>query len=372
MPSPTRPTWLALLAIVQLAWTKSCPPVSSSFNINVQNLYPESAAWDPVTCRLYLSSIYNATLVAFNPYTHTSEIIPLPGISTFHPTNSIAYHANGIDYDAVSGEIYIAAAAATAFESTMSGDYSHANFTGPNRVLRYDPVREVFNGDIDLAPAQKEFQARNGDKRTSGFQDMAEDLQGNSYVIGTFGNSILKICRGSERAELWYAPEHYNATYGFGGIFSVGDTLVVSDTLSGGLVTFNARKEVPEPHYVPLQGLPQDYRPLMADGLFAPGKYGGKIALWSDDYNGTSVYGSHDGWKSAHFLGLVENEELTAEGGFTVASFDIGERLFVVTEFFQVNLPPQPKASWSTVDITAAVDGIIERAGFGEGKALSS
>lgn len=306
------------------------------------------------------SSTYNVTLVIYNPYDATSEVIQIPGLSNHGTFNFTDYHLNGVDYDYSTGLIYIAAGAATAFTSTDTGDYSHQNLTGPNHILRFDPRTKKFLADIDLAPASNAYLQKVGN-RTSGFQDMTETPDGDVYAIGSFGSAIVKILRGSTEPVLWYSPPHYNNTYGFGGIFADEDRLVLSDRLSGGLVTFDTcRSDELQATFVPLQGLPDDYKPMMADGLFAPTKYRGKIALWSDDYNGTSVYGSKDHWISAHYLGRVSNAaEAVEAGGLAVATFDIRERIFSLNEYFQFELPVKRKKQFSMHDITADVDEIV-------------
>lgn len=299
----------------------------------------------------------------YDPYQNTTEIVDLPGITSLSTPDYTEYHLDGIDYDSSTGDIYIAAGAATAFTSTASGNYLNANFTGPNRILRYDPRQKQVTAEFDLSEAQRDYQEITGNL-TNGFQDMAEDCEGNSYVIGTFGNSIVKIEAGTGDVNLWYTPPTYDKTYGFGGVFYQDEKLVVSDTVSGGLVTFDTTAEMAEPTYVALSGLPSDYRPLMADGLYAPRKYGGRIALWSDDFNGTSVYGSNDGWTTATYLGLVLNDDPAAKGSFATATFEIGARIFASVEFFQFQLPVQPKKSFPILDITDEIEKIVSESGF--------
>ena len=109
--------------------------------------------------------------------------------------------------------------------------------------------------------------------------------------------------------------------------------------------------------------MPANY-PLFADGLVAPSKYGGKIALWSDDFNGTSVYGSSDKWESAKYLGLVLNDDPAASGSFATDTFPIGASLFMVVEFFQFELPVKKRTSFPFFDITNKVDEVIGKSGF--------
>lgn len=281
------------------------------------------------------SASYNLTFVSFDPTTNTSEIFDIPGLSNHGTVNYTVYHLNGVDYDPYTGKIWIAAGSADAFTSSMTGDLSHQNLSGPNRILQFDPVAKKFVGDYSLDDVQQMYRDKLGGRNTSGFQDVAETAAGDTYAIGTYGNSIVKIPKNANsKPVLWYSPNKYNSSYGFGGIFALRNKLIISDSLSGGLVTFDTETLPPTPKYIPLQGLPSNYRPLMADGLFAPTKYHGKIALWSDDFNGTSVFGSDDDWASARYLGLVKNDATAAkEGGLAVATFEIGERIYSMNEF---------------------------------------
>lgn len=312
----------------------------------------------------------------YDPFAKTSRILDIPGISHPGSDSTTEYHLDGIDYDAKSGHIFIAASSASAFTSVIvegangqiATNYSHANYTGPNHILIFDPTAVKFVADISLDTVQNQFYNVTGNL-TNGFQDMAEvESTGDSYVVGTFGNSIAKIPYESQEAQLWYAPSasNYSKEYGFGGVFASGDKLVVSDTLSGGLVTFNTREKVPTATYVSLLNLPPNYQPANADGIYAPKKYGGKVALWSDDYNGTSVYGSSDNWSTAHYLGLISNDDpAILEGTMTTASFEIGDRVYVLTQVFQYSLPVQPKKNFPFYDITEQLDSIIDNSIIG-------
>ena len=313
--------------------------------------------------------MYNGTLAIYDPYSKTVDIASLPGISHPGTASYTEYHVDGVDYDAKSGYIYVAASSASAFTSilkqeggTLATDYSNANYSGPNHIVVFDPHTRGVVADVDTSAAQREYHRITG-HLTNGFQDMAEaHSSGDSYAVGTFGNSIVKISSGSYDARLWYAPSHYNKTYGFGGIVALGDKLVISDAISGGLVTFDTRDDHPHPQptYVPLQGLPSYYRPGNADGLYLPRKYRGKVLLWSDDYNGTSVYGSDDAWETAHFLGVILNNDPPIEGALTTDSFDIGDSIFVLTQMLAFTLPVPRKLNFIFFDITAEVDEVVE------------
>ena len=318
------------------------------------------------------SSMFNGTLVVYDPYNKTTKVVDLPGISHAGDANYTEFHLDGIDYDSKSGNIFISAASAVAFDSvivqgpggTISTDYSLANYTGDNRIVIFDPKNEAIVADVSLLPAQEQYRKAMGGNLTNAFQDMAEVAStGDSYAVGTFGNSIVRIPYGSKESELWYAPpaSNYSKEYGFGGLFASGNKLVVSDTLSGGMVTFDTLQKNPVAKHVPLRDLPDDYKPANADGLFLPSKYGGKVALWSDDYNGTSVYGSEDYWDTARFLGLISNDDPgQIQGGSTTASFEIGKSVYVLTQIFQFSVPVKPKKNFLFYDITTQLDAIVK------------
>ena len=297
-------------------------------------------------------------MVEYDPYTQHSKIIKVPGLSNSGKFTRTAYHGNGIDYDPSTGHIFYALASAGAFENN-NGDFSHNNLTGDNQVWIYDAVKGEFLWHVNLGPAQEAFLQKTK-HQTSGFQDIAEDYFGNAYAMATFGNAIVKIDHKTRKPSLWWSASDHSDKYGFGGLFSLGNKLVVSDAISGGLVTLDLATEPPCSTYVPLENLPKSYRLPTADGLFAPSKYAGKIALWSDDYNGTAVLGSHDHWRSAHFLGEVRNH-LIQTGGFTVATFEIGERIFSLSEYFQATLPQVPRDKFPVVDISTEVDNLVRR-----------
>lgn len=245
-------------------------------------------------------------------------------------------------------------------DNTIAVDYSNANYTGPNHLLVYDPKTKRLIADLNLDVAQGEYEATTGNL-TNGFQDVAAvNTTGDSYIIGTFGNSIVKLTQDTSVPHVWYAPTNYTYQYGFGGIASLGEKLIVSDALSGGFVTFDTRETEPRPTYVKLQGLPANYKPLNADGVYLPKRYNGKVVLWSDDYNGTSVYGSDDNWATAHFIGLIVNDDPgRIQGSMTTACFEINDRVYVLNQIFQFALPVKPRKNFPFFDITSQLDALV-------------
>ncbi|KAL6881397.1 hypothetical protein J3F83DRAFT_711170 [Trichoderma novae-zelandiae] len=354
----TPATHLSIWAWLLSAVIGACPPLHGSFNASILDLYPESADWDPVHCRIYFGLYYNASVAVYDPYSRESEVVIIPGI-----TGNDDYTITGIDYDGM-GSMYFAATSYTAFVATTSGNPALANFTGPNSVIRYDTKSRRIRWIADLVPIQKDIFKRTR-KLVTGFQDMAEDDQGNSYVMGTFGSVILKINRnGTPR--IWYEPKNINDTLVSGGIVRSGNKLVINDRVAPGLLTFDISEPEGRPVYVHPEGFPANFSGG-GDGLLLPSKYSGKIILWSDDFYGTRVVGSRNGWKTAEYLGLAPMDgTLGSQGGFTTGSFEVGQTIYSLTEFFQLARPVKPKKDFLMVDMTEQVDDLV-RAWEGKG-----
>jgi hypothetical protein len=78
------------------------------------------------------------------------------------------------------------------------------------------------------------------------------------------------------------------------------------------------------------------------------------------------VYGDIDGCAAAHFLGLVLNDEqFQAEGGFITATFEIGNRIFMLNEFFQ-DLLQKYRTSLPMYDVTEQVEAFVASNPFGK------
>ncbi|GFP58863.1 trichothecene biosynthesis protein 14 [Trichoderma asperellum] len=311
-----------------------CPPFQGSFNASILDLYPESADWDPVHCKIYFGLYYNASVAVYDPYRDEFELIDFPWI-----TGNDDYTITGIDYDGM-GSMYFAATSYTAFVATTSGNPALANFTGPNSIIRYDTNTRKILWITDLVPIQKEVFRQTG-KLITGFQDMAEDNQGNTYVIGTFGSIIVKINRN-------------------GGIVRSGDKIVINDRVAPGLLTFDINEPRGYPVYVHPEGFPTNYTGG-GDGLLLPSRYGGKVILWSDDFYGTRVVGSRNNWKTAEYVGLVlMDDNLSRQGGYTTGSFEVGQAIYSLTEFFQPTRSVKPKQEFLMVDMTEQIDELVK------------
>ncbi|UKZ96831.1 uncharacterized protein TrAFT101_011608 [Trichoderma asperellum] len=297
-------------------------------------------------------STYNASVAVYDPYRDEYELIDFPGI-----TGNDDYTITGIDYDGM-GSIYFAATSYTAFVATTSGNPALANFTGPNSIIRYDTNTREILWITDLVPIQEEVFRQTGNLIT-GFQDMAEDNQGNTYVIGTFGSIIVKINRNGT-PQIWYEPKYINDTLVSGGIVRSGDRIVINDRVAPGLLTFDINEPRGYPVYVHLEGFPTNYTGG-GDELLLPSRYGGKVILWSDDFYGTRVVGSTNNWKTAEYLRLVPmDDNLSRQGGYTTGSFEAGQAIYSLTEFFQPTRSVKPKQEFLMVDMTEQIDELVK------------
>ncbi|UKZ75729.1 hypothetical protein TrVFT333_003421 [Trichoderma virens FT-333] len=343
---------LFIWAYLVSAVVGSCPPVHGSFNASIWDLYPENADWDPVHCKIYFGLYYNASVAVYNPYRDEYEVIVFPGI-----TGNDDYTITGVDYDGI-GSMYFAATSYTAFVATTSGNPALANFTGPNSIIRYDTHAREIRWIADLVPIQHEIFQRTG-KLITGFQDMAEDDHGNTYVIGTFGSIIVKIDRNGA-PQIWYEPKNISDTLVSGGIVRSGDKIVINDRVAPGLLAFNINEPKVPPIYVHPEGFPTNYTGG-GDGLLLPSKYGGRVIFWSDDFYGTRVIGSRNNWKTAEYLGLVlMADNLSKQGGYTTGSFEVGQTIYSLTEFFQPTRSVKPKQDFLMVDMTENIDELVK------------
>ncbi|KAK2750154.1 hypothetical protein FQN57_004650 [Myotisia sp. PD_48] len=329
---------------------KKCKPVSGTFVVDQQDLYPESSDWDPIHCKLYAGALYNSTVLVYDPITLEKKIISFPDVS-----GKPEYHVSGIDVDTRSGSVYIGTSSGTPFGS------GGRNLTGPNHLVRYDTRSERVLWSADLAGFQEQVVKTTG-KMVSGFQDQAEDLQGNSYMLASFGNAIARISRDGKDVSVFYAPGLNEAfPLGFGGIFSLRNTLVVSDNREQAFYVFDAKDKMGKPKIVKPEGSPKDYV-FTCDGLIAPSKYKGTVALCANNRGvpapgGIAVYQSKDSWATAQWKGLILNDDPAVVGGRATTTVEITGSIFINTIFGRS--ATNPRSSFPYVDITSKVQALL-------------
>ncbi|KAI1323084.1 hypothetical protein F5Y16DRAFT_403760 [Xylariaceae sp. FL0255] len=110
---------------------RGCPTWNKgAISISDYQLYPENLKFDERSRLLYLSSLFNASLMAYDPYSSTVvKALTIPGI-----TESGIYHLSGIDAstDSESNDLITFIVDAGAAFDTSGQDIS-----GDNSLIRY-------------------------------------------------------------------------------------------------------------------------------------------------------------------------------------------------------------------------------------------
>ncbi|KAM5350642.1 hypothetical protein ACJ41O_007147 [Fusarium nematophilum] len=292
-----------------------CASISGNKTINSFQLYPENAFFDESRCSVYFSSVYNATIAVWDPYVNAVvDSIKVPGLS-----GNPLLHASGVKVDPL-GRLSIVIDAGAAF------DTGGQDISGDNFLVKYDLESRRVLWQRNLTAVTKGVY--------SGYQDIEHDEQGNTFVIGTYPSSIIRVSANNENAKAWYLaqpPDH--TKHGFTGAVSVGDSIIVPDNTDGQLYRFNKRGKSGKAVRIPLSSGKTPIGEGL-DGAFLPPSYKGTVLLVSDNTNGTIVLHSADGkWNKARNLGTIANAYLDV-GGSTVATFQVGSSIYTVTEFF--------------------------------------
>lgn len=269
--------------------------------------------WHILTC--VSSSVFNATVAVWDPYANAVvDLIKFKDIS-----GDPLLHTSGVKVDPL-GRLSVVANAGAAF-NTRGKDISGDNF-----LVKYDikTRRELWRRNLTAVT--------NG--VYSGYQDIEHDQHGNTFVIGTYPSSIIRVSTNNEQASPWYLatpPDH--TKHGFTGAASVGDTMIVPDATDGQLYRFNKCDKKGKRTKIQLSSGNTPISPSM-DGATVPPLYRGTVLLVSDSTNGTIVLHSADGkWNKARKVGSIPNKHLSS-GGVTVASLQIGSSIYSVTEYF--------------------------------------
>ncbi|KAF4636665.1 hypothetical protein G7Y89_g1425 [Cudoniella acicularis] len=296
----------------------------------------------------------NNSVLEYDTCGDTYTEIIFPGI-TDNPT----YLVTGIDYSPITKDIYISADARAAFYT------NGLNLTGPNMLIRYSPSTQSIIYSSDMSAILLEIYNETG-KLVGGFQDQAEDLEGNAYYMVTWGNLLVKVTPGGEASKYYLPPlSELNTTApGFGGLFALGNMLVVSDAISASFVIFDLTSPTGLPKFVKPSKVPSGYSPLLCDSLYAPEKYAGTVALCADDWvdgiGAVVVYRSSDEWKSAEYVGMVFNDRVKFPGSTATATFEVGEGIFTSQAYLPDAAGVVPIVlSFPFVDISTQIDALI-------------
>ncbi|KAE8327503.1 hypothetical protein BDV39DRAFT_214965 [Aspergillus sergii] len=313
-----------------------CPSLTGNITVDAYQLYPEHADFNENDCLVYLS-----TVAVYDPYKkRIVDTIQLPGLSG-DPT----LHMSGVVVDP-QGLLSVIVDAGAAFD-TQGQDISGDNFLvkvdpGHGQVLWRKNLTEVTNGVY------------------GGYQDAAHDSHGNTFVVGTFPASIVKVGPNGATAIPWYLQPQPNQTVpGLSGLAAKGDILLGTDGSDGQLYRFNMTEKMGHKIHVPLKGSNATRIGNSLDGILLPKQFNGTVLLVSDTTDGTVVLRSADGlWTSAEMVGTVPNL-YASQDGFSVDNVEIGGSLYSVTEFFLDEKVPGTLAGNRTqfplVDITQQV-----------------
>jgi hypothetical protein len=294
------------------------------------------------------SALFNASIVVYDPYeAETVEIVEFPRI-----TNDGILHASGITWDKRRGLLSIVINSATPF-ITGGQDVSGDNF-----LLKYSPSTDEVLWKVNLTATSKGVYG--------GFQEVEHDTRGNTYVVGTYPSSILRVDKRGRRVAPWYLPETIvTTTQGYSGLAATGDVLLANDNNGGNgteIYRFDMRKDQGHPRLVPRT--PNIFIPV-TDGIYMPPKYRGTVLLVAINTQGVVVLRSRDGtWRTAEHLGLVPNNLTFAGAGAIVPdTVQVGERLFMVELFFPGSIVPGTNAGnralFPMYDITAQVEALL-------------
>ncbi|KAF5241191.1 hypothetical protein FANTH_9187 [Fusarium anthophilum] len=340
--------------------TSKCRPISGDILFRDQfQLYPSFFRWDDQRCVLYLSSIYNASIAVWDPYSSSLQrIISIPGISHsgLEPSSS---RLSGTVIDSTNN-VLAAVVEADPFFLTAGNDISGDNF-----VVKVD-LNTFASTKINLTATTK--------GQYGAFLDIDNGLSGDLYVNGGYPASILHVdCE--DRVSPFYVREPTTPprSFGFGGVVRVGDTLIASDNTQHQLVKF----AIHSGHHSPVVIPQTNYHNFSGAGsVSVPHRYGGKVLLMAEDVTatnttGVSVFISKDSWKSVRFLGFIESVDRKSEPASVAMSLasahELGDRIYSSTLFYDNKVNPAMagnRTDFSLRDITDSVDALLKENGF--------
>ncbi|TGO31477.1 hypothetical protein BHYA_0684g00010 [Botrytis hyacinthi] len=273
----------------------------------------------------------------------------------------------GVDYDVYSDAMFFTATSGLAFET------NGVDLSGPQKVIKWDTTAMEAVYIADLAPFQEQYKSTFGHV-TSGFQDIAEDSNGNGYAPASFGGySIAKIAPNGTVTPFFMSKETAkNATASPYLYFSIAflnsqSKLLISDGQRGTFVTFDTKSHSPVPTPITISNLPSNYTSVLCDAIITPDRYPHQsIVLCAEDYIGGSgaitVFSSKDNWASAKYLGAVYNTDSRTKGFSTTTAVEIANSIYLSSMPFSDGLSYDKvgnRSSFPMIDITEQVDTLV-------------
>ncbi|KAK1996432.1 hypothetical protein LX36DRAFT_114574 [Colletotrichum falcatum] len=338
-------TLLPVESTSQLA-RRCLPFANGSFVIQQDRLYPDSADWDVDNCVIYFGSTSNASVAVYDPYVNkTVDILVLSDI--VHNPN---LRIGGVRVDPYTKLVSIVASAAAPF-NTGGQDVSGDNF-----LIKYDAAKKQVLWSKNITTVS------NGEY--AGFQDIGYDHHGNTYIVGKFPGTILKVDREGSGIIPWYLPEKIDHTKtGFSGLASAENILLTSNNEDSQIYRFDMMADKGSPVLVRRSS---NTTLAMTDAMYLPPKYDGKVLLVAQKAKGITVLRSGDGsWQAAEHLGTVPNNLSAAQGGSVTTAVQVGDSLYIV-EGFSVghsvsNSTARDRTEFPMVDITLEVKRLLEK-----------
>jgi len=293
-------------------------------------------------------------VIKFDPYKNkTLDQITLPGITDVYDE-----HGSGLHLDQDTGILSIVIDAQPAF---LTGG---ANVSGDYWLVKYDTHarRELWRANLTSVTKAK----------YGGYQDVAIDPRGYSYVVGTYPANILRVSPRGDAITAWYPPQTTNTTiHGYTGIASVGDTLLVIDgngvpeELSEGdsqLYRFDTTKPRGQPVLIPRT--PAGIKLGNSDTIHLPEQYNGTVMLAALNYIGVTVLRSRDGWHTAEQLGTITSDFPAFFQRIIPSTTQIGpDSHFMIGQKFPGSIVPGTKggnqSDFPFFDITSQINALL-------------
>ncbi|KAB5517539.1 hypothetical protein GE09DRAFT_978903 [Coniochaeta sp. 2T2.1] len=327
---------------------RQCPPLDrGAFNITQYQLYPENADWDEDRCLVWFGALWNASVAVYDPYKDKMvDILEFPGI-----TNSIPEHIGGVSWDKHTGLVSILVDAATPW-ATNGQDIS-----GDNLLIKYDPSKRQILWNVNLTATSQ--------GRYGAFQDVEHDYHGNTYVVGTYPGTIMKVNPSGKKVTPWYLPPRINYTQkGFSGL-AVVENILLSNDADGQIYRFDMRKAHGVPVLVRMSPL-VTYQGT--DAIYLPPKYGGTVLLVAINRSGVQVVRSKDRkWAACEYLGTIPNPDTPAtSGSVTTGVVQMGsDSIYMIDDWTDLPFVPGQAAGNRTVfpmvDITENIERLLAK-----------
>ncbi|KID84827.1 TRI14-like protein [Metarhizium guizhouense ARSEF 977] len=293
---------------------------STDVTIEFPQLYPESADFHKANGKTYMSILYNAAVAVYDAAQNR-----VVDTIKFDRTDVVEFHASGVEVDQKTNQLSVTINSGIAF------DTAGANVTGDNFLYKVDlsgdKPKTLWNANLTAVT--------NG--AYGGCQDMVHDTCGNTFVVCTYPGAIIKVNADGSKAIPWYLSNYTRPGTspilpGLTGIVASGDLLIANDAQAKQLVSFNKRDSLGKRVVIPVTGLTGESGD---DGVYLPEKYAGKVLLTQLSTEGTNVFVSKDGWKSAEFVKKIPSKYTPQNvGGFAVATVQVQDKIYGVIEYF--------------------------------------